>query len=96
MICCPGKKYGALKKVYRKLHNYTLLTIHIDQSSNDIRLTNSKPCSDCLEFIKKVGIKKIMYSTSDGKIVEEKVSDIQNTKITYSKKKKLNYRIYRF
>ena len=44
-------------------------------------MNNSKPCSRCLEMIKKCGIKKIYYSHDQG-LVYEKARDMENDHVS--------------
>jgi hypothetical protein len=43
-----------------------------------VELKCSKPCFDCIQLLKKHGIKKIYYSTEYSTIVCEKLNHIQN------------------
>jgi len=54
----------------RKLHLYV---IRIDSFSN---LTESKPCSHCVQVMVSYGIRKITYSTKSGILVTESLSTI--------------------
>jgi deoxycytidylate deaminase len=36
----------------------------------------SKPCRDCIIQLKRYGVKLVTYSTSDGRLITEKVSEI--------------------
>jgi deoxycytidylate deaminase len=48
----------------RKLH---ILVVRINANN---QITNSKPCSHCVEVIKSFGIRKVTYSTNDGLVTE--------------------------
>lgn len=54
----------------KKLPHVYLLVIRLN--GND-KLANSKPCKHCLEKLKKIGIKRVYYSDSNGNIVYEKI-----------------------
>jgi deoxycytidylate deaminase len=41
------------------------------------KLSNSKPCSRCIEFLKNTGIRRVYYSC-DEKIYIEKMNSIEN------------------
>ena len=43
---------------------------------NGHRFVNSKPCINCINFMKFVGIKEIYYSNNNGDIVSEKIKNI--------------------
>lgn len=82
--------YGAQKKLdqIRKLFSHT--SIIVIRSDGD-KLKMSKPCVQCLETIKKVGIKKIYYSTGQGdEIVMEYVKNIKSDKISQMTKFQCN------
>jgi deoxycytidylate deaminase len=42
-------------------------------------IKNSKPCSECIKTMKNMGIRRVYYSTDDGILVYEKVSDMFST-----------------
>ncbi|MEO6068462.1 MAG: hypothetical protein ABIQ41_10850 [Gemmatimonadales bacterium] len=56
----------------RKLIMYC---IRINKAEN---LVESKPCSHCLEVLKNFGIRKIIYSTSNGTLVSESIARINS------------------
>ena len=45
---------------------------------------NSKPCENCLYYLRLYGIKNVYYSNDKGEIVREKIEDIENTHQTIS------------
>ena len=49
----------------------SILVIRLDK--RDYSLTMAKPCPDCEFFIREAGIKKIVYSDFDGKLISERV-----------------------
>ena len=72
------EKYRALlrtsrqKKISkRKLHMYV---VRINAKGE---LTESKPCSHCVEVLREYGIRKITYSTREGTLITESLSKIQ-------------------
>lgn len=62
--------------------------------SSDGRLLNSRPCSNCLQYMKAFGVKWVYYSSETGDMVKERIStmttyhDSLSIKI-YKEKKKL-------
>ena len=44
------------------------------------KLANSKCCEDCINIMKKVGIRKVYYSDKEGNIICEKVNNMSNEK----------------
>ena len=49
----------------------TLYVIRIIVSDGEIVLKESKPCRDCSKLINDYGIKKVVYSTTDGIMLEK-------------------------
>lgn len=45
-------------------------------------MKDSAPCVDCSTKMKELGIKKLIYSTSDGELTACKMSDYHTTKKT--------------
>jgi len=52
-----------------------------------IELRDSKPCSNCLSVLKKMGINRIWYSTGDGKVICEKTAKMTTTHLSIYNKK---------
>lgn len=64
-----------LKSLKRNLYNkIDIIVIRINKSSD---LKNSRPCSDCIRYLKEHGIRKVYYSNSAGDIVCEKVKNME-------------------
>ena len=64
---CIGIK-GRKKIPPRKLH---IVVVRITSSGD---LTDSKPCSHCVDFMKSYGIRKVTYSNRDGSLTTESLS----------------------
>ena len=97
---CMRKVMGIHTKFnpYRKLPitdkktNYEIIVIRFDRTR---KVKSARPCRDCLSAMKAYGIKKVHYTTDDGNIVVENVSDmysihhsfvaLKHHKITYPK-----------
>ena len=62
-------------KLNKKLTKTDILVFRT--SSSGIR--NSKPCSECIQIMKKLNIRRVYYSTNEGSLVYEKVSNIEST-----------------
>lgn len=45
-------------------------SIYTYRETKDGKISNSRPCEACMELIKKMGIKKICYTTKDGYCIE--------------------------
>ena len=71
------------EKNYRKLKNYSLFVIRIGKDENgNIVLRNAKPCKYCTESIKRIGLKKIIYSNDDGELEKIKISELESEYIS--------------
>ena len=46
--------------------------------NNNGDLTYSKPCCNCIYYLKLYGIKNVYYSDKNGEIVKEKMNDIES------------------
>lgn len=58
---------------YNSRSKLRILVIRVDIHGN---LINSKPCNNCIELMKKYGIKKISYSNENGIIITESIKNI--------------------
>tara|TARA_B100001093_G_scaffold314618_1_gene300192 strand:+ start:835 stop:1305 length:471 start_codon:yes stop_codon:yes gene_type:complete len=85
------------EKKYRKLKNYSLFVIRIgrDESGNII-FRNAKPCKYCTETIKKVGLKKIIYSNEEGILEKMKINKLESDYISkgYDRMKCIDIKSY--
>jgi deoxycytidylate deaminase len=54
-----------LKTDRENLSDCEIVVLRIDKNS---KLNNSKPCAGCASLLRQFNLKKIYYSTSDGKI----------------------------
>lgn len=80
------------EKIKRKLAKFSLCVVRsIISENNEICCVNSVPCSDCIQKLKTVGLKNIIYSDQNGSIITEKLSSFHPTKqfITGSMKKQV-------
>jgi deoxycytidylate deaminase len=86
----PFKKYKGMQ-LYRTIHaemsifekipkrlvrGMDIIVIRINRSS---KLRNSRPCQDCIDEMKRIGIRKVYYSDDNGEIVYEFVDDMVKT-----------------
>jgi len=61
----------ALEQIdYGNRRGVTVISLRIRKDGS---LAMAKPCPSCTRFMVKYGVKKVMYSTSDGTIVKERV-----------------------
>lgn len=64
---------NCLKNIkFRK--KYRLLVLKFNKQGE---LRDSKPCSQCKEYIKKKGFKEVYYSTNEGTIEKSKIDDME-------------------
>jgi hypothetical protein len=85
----PFKKYKGIQ-LYRTIHaelsifekipkrivkGMDLIVIRVNKGS---QLRNSRPCKDCIDELKRIGIRKVYYSDDTGNIVYEFVEDMIN------------------
>jgi deoxycytidylate deaminase len=63
------------RKLRKKLSKTNILVYRETLSG----ITNSKPCSECIKTMKDMGIRGVYYSTDEGVLVYEKMSDICST-----------------
>ena len=49
-------------------------------------IKNSKPCKHCCEYMKNLGIKKIIYSDDNGNMIREKISELSSNHICLSRR----------
>ncbi len=68
--------YGNVKDLIKNRTKMSLIVIRINKLGE---LKNSKPCQDCLKYIRRYPqVQKIYYSDDNGSIMMEKVKDIDN------------------
>jgi len=68
-------------KILGKIPKKKIELIVIRINNNEI-IRNSYPCGECIKLMKKVGIKKVHYSTEDACIVSRKVSSLKKFYLT--------------
>jgi hypothetical protein len=71
------------KKIIKKMH---LIVIRV---TPDGKLASSKPCNNCIKYIRKLGILYISYSIDGGKIITEKVCEFHTDHLSEYHKSKL-------
>ena len=64
-----GNQY--LKKLYKKL------TLYVVRVSYDGTVHDSAPCSDCHKTLLELGIKRVVYSNSEGDLTSCKMTEYQ-------------------
>lgn len=77
------KKQRRNRKKMAKTKDIDFYVVRVDCCG---KLSESKPCNQCLDALKRVGIRKVFYSTSQGTIMEEKVVDMLSTHISHGQK----------
>jgi tRNA(Arg) A34 adenosine deaminase TadA len=63
----------------KKVRGMDILVIRINKN---LALRNSRPCSQCIDKLSKLGIRKVYYSNEDGNIVWEFVEQMEKTHIS--------------
>jgi hypothetical protein len=63
----------------KKVRGMDILVIRINKN---LALRNSRPCTQCIEKLSKLGIRKVYYSNEDGHIVGEFVEQMEKTHIS--------------
>ena len=63
----------------KKVRGMDILVIRINKN---LALRNSRPCTQCIEKLFKLGIRKVYYSNEDGHIVREFVEHMEKTHIS--------------
>jgi len=86
----PFKKYKGIQ-LYRTIHaemsiferiskryvrGMDMIVIRVNKRSE---LRNSRPCEDCIEELRRIGIRKVYYSDDRGDVVYEFVDDMVKT-----------------
>ncbi len=83
---------GALNQVKSKKQKLDIVVIRVNRAGETC---NARPCHNCLNMMKAVGIRKVHYSVSPSELVTENVKDmvsIQASSVTkYLDKIKGNY-----
>lgn len=76
-----------LKKKNIIIPELSKCTLWVGRVLKDGSLTDSKPCCYCINYLRKVGLKKIGYSTKNGTIKVEKIIDIRSNYISNAQMK---------
>lgn len=61
-------------KRYKSRHK---LKMYVIRTLSDSTLGMSKPCDDCIDKMRKFGIRKVIYSDKDGTIVTENIKNLR-------------------
>lgn len=64
-----------------------IYVVRVSGKTNIKTVCKSDPCADCLNFIKKMGIRNIIFSISEDQIYKVKVNEWDTTYVTKGKKK---------
>ena len=79
------KKNGAYYDIRRIAKKFTIYVIRYKEGK--INFQESQPCISCELELKKIGFKKIIYSSEDGKIIKKKVSELSTSHFSKAQKK---------
>ena len=58
------------------------MDILVIRVNKNLTLKNSRPCSQCIDKLSKLGIRKVFYSNEEGDIVWEFVEQMKKTHIS--------------
>jgi cytidine deaminase len=61
------------------IKNIDIIVIRISKS---YELRNSRPCNDCIDKLRKMGIRKVYYSNDEGEIINEYLQDMKKIHIS--------------
>jgi hypothetical protein len=68
------KKYGAFYDLHRITKKFSIYVVRTTEASDEF--FESQPCISCETSLKKMGFKKIIYSTIGGNIEKKKVEEL--------------------
>lgn len=71
--------HSVYKYPKKDVKNMDLIVIRVNSNNINGNLKNSRPCSLCIDKLKKLGIRKVYYSNSFGNIVSEYVKNMEKT-----------------
>lgn len=63
-----------------KLNGMDIIVVRINNDAS--KLKNSRPCNNCIDILKKLGIRKVHYSNSNGDIVMERVCEMNKIHVS--------------
>ena len=69
------KNNDAFIKLRKIMSQITIIVIRVD---NNGKLSNSRPCIECIDILKMMNIKYVCYSDDTGNIIEEKVKYMES------------------
>ena len=80
------------KKLRHKLKSIDIIVIRRTNSSDGVGM--SKPCLICTDIMKRLGIRRVYYSGTDGKIITERIRDTRTTHVCDVQKKYIDKILY--
>ncbi len=63
------------------------MSIFVIRVNSEGRISNSRPCINCLNYMKLFGIKSVYYSTDDETIETEKIKTMETTHYSVAHKR---------
>lgn len=60
-----------------------MIVVRVSKADNQTFM-NSRPCENCIDLIKKVGIKNVIYSTENNNLIKQSIEEIEQTNTHYS------------
>ena len=67
-----------IKKIRRKFANCTIIVVRYSNG----QLVNSRPCLHCANILKIVGVKQVIYSNANGKMIKEKMTHFSTSHVS--------------
>jgi hypothetical protein len=67
--------FYAPEQLKKRLKKYSIYVIR--SSRADGSLMNSRPCENCIDLMRKVGLKTVYYSSGDASIIKENVENMK-------------------
>jgi len=92
-LSCVVRKNSAYYDLKRKAKKFNVYVVRYKQGNSVYQ--DSKPCKSCETSLKKIGFKKIIYSSIDGNVEKKNISELSTEHISKAQrvvKENLNHR----
>ena len=77
-----NKKNCIREEKYKFNIKHDLIVVRFSNNSERY-LMNSKPCYNCIQILRKIGIKRCTYSDNSGNLITEKVKCMHNSHVSH-------------
>lgn len=78
-------KYPKAPKNIRRLMSKVKLVVVRTLLTGE--LAESKPCRDCIMYMRYIGVRRVYYTNANGILIHQKISEIQSEHICSSRRK---------